>query len=595
MKISQLLNEVNMNFSKGAMRPDRYSGKMFDNINAFGIEIELFLPDYYHKEEKYPDYVYDKAYERALELMVSEQYDIDGYHEMIVGDRYDDYELESDFDGDEERYTEYLIDRYFHDGDYEQYLESEHRDEILNRIDDILYDYTGEMEYDVDEETHIHNLYKSNAFSELSKLGWTVEIDGSVPYEEYGYEIQSPKIFNKKELIEHLRTLERFLDNVDYEFDSRTGLHVHVSFKDRPDDIVTFNVLKNTNESDVYKYFPNRENTGYANTIKDFINYDDKELIELFNSHKSNKYKLLMKAMDGPDKTIIIHKPFKHYGINMKTAYPTYEFRYGTLNGMIKSNEIIDTINRWCLYISQVINESFASKEIQSKSGNVIITKKNNFYELIVNGKVVNRSKDIGFDQASYRLSKETNYTFNLANDYGKMYPHNSSLINIIRYINLNRSKVKRKIVVDFIDAVMKRRKTTTAKQITEFALAIMKSRADATLTISDGLFKSIIMYFEQKGLSYSGYNLAEVIRPDMYKLIKNSSSAVRNELACYIFAITITIKSTRPFVVNYVNSRMEESNFRRKLLTVLSKPVMTTVEDVIRVKGELLASLKNE
>jgi hypothetical protein len=177
----------------------------------------------------------------------------------------------------------------------------------------------------------------------------------------------------------------------------RSSIHLNLSFDGKKLDdknrISKMNVLKfilDFDEDQVFKFFPNRENSAYAKSIKFVIPKDDFSIFDGKNINQQN----------------FIYPQTKYYGINFEKRVKNYlEFRYvGGTDWQKKTTTILHLIDRFLVQLWKS-TESTQFTQLNAIELNKIMSKNQN---------IIDARRDW---QTIKKNFKDTNFTVDLSDD----------------------------------------------------------------------------------------------------------------------------------------------------------------------------------
>ena len=177
----------------------------------------------------------------------------------------------------------------------------------------------------------------------------------------------------------------------------RSSIHLNLSFDGKKLDdknrISKMNVLKfilDFDEDQVFKFFPNRENSAYAKSIKFVIPKDDFSIFDGKNINQQN----------------FIYPQTKYYGINFEKRVKNYlEFRYvGGTDWQKKTTTILHLIDRFLVQLWKS-TESTQFTQLNAIELNKIMSKNQN---------IIDARRDW---QTIKKNFKDANFTVDLSDD----------------------------------------------------------------------------------------------------------------------------------------------------------------------------------
>jgi hypothetical protein len=156
----------------------------------------------------------------------------------------------------------------------------------------------------------------------------------------------------------YLIKIIKFIQNYGYTND-KCSIHFNLSFKDSDKNLNDLNILKlilNTDEEEVYNYFPSRKDNVYAKTIKKIIPYKEYDFFNIPIGVVKNNIRI-------PND--------KYYGVNFlninnDTKTQRLEFRYiGGKDYEKNPGQLIYFLDRFIINTWNSIDTGFASEDIE--------------------------------------------------------------------------------------------------------------------------------------------------------------------------------------------------------------------------------------
>lgn len=234
----------------------------------------------------------------------------------------------------------------------------------------------------------------------------------------------------------YLMKILKFIKNYGYTND-KCSIHFNVSFDSDRKDLNDLNILKlilNTDEKEIYKYYPSRENNVYAKSIKNIIPFRDYDFFNVPIGVVRNNIKI-------PDD--------KYYGINFMNIIESkenqrVEYRYiGGKNYHKDSARILYFLDRFIVNVYDSVGSSFNRYDIdileEFLTDNISKFKNFSVYDKFL------------VDYPRIQLQVDQNSTYEVVSSYyNTIYPKLFKLINgsesvgdcIINY-DTNRQKME--------------------------------------------------------------------------------------------------------------------------------------------------------